>query len=447
MKRFMRSPRFNILILFVLIIGSGCTLIERPQARKAQEEWPSYGRDPGGMRHSPLPQITRRNVSQLQIAWTYRIGEFHTSLGQQLKSKAAFEATPIMIDGTLYFSTPTDRVIALDAATGHQLWVHDPQIQANRNYSEVTSRGVACWVDPRPHRGNRIFLGTIDGRLIALHAATGKRVHEFGTDGAINLLDGLGAADPGQYQVTSPPSLIGNVLVVGSSIGDNRGVRLERGVVRGFDARTGRPLWSWDPIPRNPNDHGYETWLGPSAHHTGAANAWAPLSVDPVRGLVFVPTSAPIPDYFGGERLGKNLHANCVVALRAATGELVWSFQTVHHDLWDYDVPMQPVLLEIKKDHRQIPAVVVGTKSGHLFVLHRETGQPVFPIVEQETPASDVPGESTWPTQPFPEKLPLLGAPSRRSTSKPGCSIGNSPLGLCSIQDCIQTPPVGARSI
>ncbi|HYO30284.1 MAG TPA: PQQ-binding-like beta-propeller repeat protein, partial [Thermomicrobiales bacterium] len=197
--------------------------------------------------------------------------------------------------------------------------------------------------------------------------------------------------------------------VVGSAIGDNRAVESERGIVRAFDARTGEQRWSWDPIPRAPGDPGYATWNGPVAHRSGGANAWPPISADPARGLVFVPTSAASPDYYGGERRGTNLFANSVVALEAATGEPVWHFQTVHHDIWDYDVPMQPILFDLERDGTAVPAVAVGTKQGHLFVLHRETGEPLFPVEERPVPQTDVPGEETWPAQPFPAQLPVFG--------------------------------------
>jgi quinoprotein glucose dehydrogenase len=370
-------------------------------------EWPAYGREPGGMRHAPLTQIDRQNVADLRVAWTYHTGELTTYAGTDLAGKAAFEATPLMVDGTLYLSTPTNRVIALDAATGAERWVFDPRVDRSRGYSEVTSRGVATWTDGDGSR--RIYAGTIDGRLIALDAATGRPRADFGRDGVVDLTIGVGVVEPGAYQVTSPPAIVGDLVVVGSSIGDNRAVESERGIVRAYDARTGAMSWSWDPIPRQPAGPAYETWRGPLAHKTGAANAWAPISADPARDLVFVPTSAPSPDYYGGERLGENLYANCVVALRASTGERIWHFQTVHHDLWDFDVPMQPALIDLERDGQAVPAVAVGTKAGHLFVLHRETGEPLFPIAEQPVPQSDVPGEETWPTQPFPTQLPLFG--------------------------------------
>jgi quinoprotein glucose dehydrogenase len=376
-------------------------------------EWPCYGRDPGGMRHSPLTQLTRQNVSQLTVAWVYHTRELETYKGTVLARKAAFEATPLMVEGTLFLSTPTNRVIALDASTGAERWVFDPKLNLRKNYSEVTSRGVAMWLDMKQQAGRpkqrRIFVGTIDGTLIGLDAATGRPLDDFGNHGTIDLKVGVGPARQGQYQVTSPPAVIGDLVVVGSSIGDNYAVKDARGVVRAYDARTGKLRWSWDPIPRKPGEPGYETWGGPIAHETGAANAWPPSSVDVERDLVFVPTTAPSPDYYGGQRVGKNECANAVVALRGSTGELVWYFQTVHHDLWDYDTPMEPVLMTLEQRGKQVPAVSVGTKSGHIFVLHRETGKPLSPVEERPVPQSDVPGEQTWPTQPFPIKLPVFG--------------------------------------
>ncbi|HZN66022.1 MAG TPA: pyrroloquinoline quinone-dependent dehydrogenase [Tepidisphaeraceae bacterium] len=380
-------------------------------APPAPGEWPCYGRDPGGMRYSPLTQVNRRNVSQLRVAWTYRTGELATYEGTEAARKAAFEATPIMAGGVLYFSTPSNRVIALDAGTGRERWVYDPKVDLRREYSELTSRGVSTWVDGRTGR-RRIYEGTIDGRLICLDAADGKPCEDFGGNGQVDLKQGVGPVAPGMYQVTSPPAVIGDLVVVGSSIADNRTVEDARGVVRAFDARTGEQRWSWDPIPRRPGEKGYDTWRGPLAHGTGAANAWAPISVDAARDLVFVPTSSPSPDYYGGERLGDNLYANSVVALRGLSGKVVWGFQAVHHDLWDFDIPMQPVLFELRRGgdgSRPVPAVAFGTKMGHVFVLHRETGEPLFPVEERPVPASDVPGEAASPTQPFPAKLPLLG--------------------------------------
>ena len=221
-----------------------------------ESEWPAYGRDPGGMRHSPFTQITAANVSRIQVAWMYQTGELATYEGTDVGEKAAFEATPLMLDGTLYLSTPTNRVIALDAATGRERWVFDPQLDRGREYSEVTSRGVAAWTDaaiaPGAPAARRLFLDTLDGRLIALDASSGELVPEFGDGGTIDLTQGVGRVEPGEYQVTSPPAVIGDLVIVGSAIGDNRAVESERGVVRAYDARTGEMRWNWDPIPRAP---------------------------------------------------------------------------------------------------------------------------------------------------------------------------------------------------
>lgn len=250
----------------------------------------------------------------------------------------------------------------------------------------------------------RIFVATIDARLLALDALTGAPCDDFGQNGQVDLTHSirLGIWGHGNYQVTSPPAVIGSLIVIGSSIGDNVTAEMPRGVVRAYDARTGALRWSWDPIPHDAADPARATWGGDSWRWTGAANAWAPLSADLERGLVFVPTSSPSPDFYGGERLGANRYANSVVALRSETGEVAWHFQVVHHDLWDYDVPAQPTLVTLTREGEAIPAVAVATKMGHLFVLDRRTGPPLFPVEERPVPSSTVPGEETSPTQPFP---------------------------------------------
>ena len=383
-----------LLIICFLINASVKTIA----VSKPDGDWPAYGRDGGGTRYSPLAQINRGNVKNLKIAWQYQTGA--ASEKGETARKSAFEATPILVDGTLYLSTPFNRVIALDPETGKEKWTYDPKIDLTKGYSEVTSRGVSTWVDRNARR--RIYAATIDARLIALDAASGQLCKDFGQDGQVDLTRDVRLVDRGDYQVTSPPAVIGDLLIVGSTLGDNRGVELERGVVRAYDARTGKLHWSWDPIPKSVDDPARKTWEGESAMRTGAANAWSIISVDPERNLVFVPTSSPSPDYYGGERKGSNLYANSVVALRASTGKIVWHFQVVHHDLWDYDVASQPVLITLKRNGRNVPAVAVGTKIGHLFVLHRETGKPLFPVEERPVPPSTVAGEEASPTQPFP---------------------------------------------
>ena len=397
----------------VVLICMGCAALLRGD-RSLPDEWPTYGNDPGGTRYSPLTQIDRANVASLRVAWTYRTGERG---GAPPYAHVAFEATPLMLDGTLYLSTPYNRVIALDAETGAERWAWDAKVDPSRRLAIATSRGVSAWLDGAASRSvacrRRIFVGTIDARLIALDAGSGTPCADFGRGGTVDLKEGIKVIDRACcYQVTSPPAVVNGLVVVGSSIGDNRTVETERGVVRAYDARTGALRWSWDPIPTRESDPARATWAGDSWRRTGAANVWSVMSVDAERGLVFVPTSSPSPDHYGGERIGANRYANSVVALRAATGEVVWDFQVVHHDLWDYDVPAQPVLVTVSRGGKPVPAVVVATKMGHLFVLHRETGAPLFPVEERGVPRSPVPGEDASPTQPFPIR-PRALAPSR----------------------------------
>ena len=395
MENKMRTARFlPARILRAAALGSAsawCAATVFAQT-KADSGWPSYGNDAGGMRYSPAVQINRGNVAMLKVAWTYRTGANDTPT--KLLRKAAFEATPILVEGRLFLSTPYNHVIALHPGTGAKLWEYDPGVNLNQNYSEVSSRGVSAWVDSAAKAGSscrlRIFEGTLDARLIALDGETGKLCPDFGLSGTVDLnKDAATQTDwTGGYQVTSPPAVYGDLVIVGSSIADNWRVDTGRGMVRAFDARTGRLRWTWDPIP----------WALTTRPHSGAGNAWGVLSVDAEHGLVFVPTGSAAPDYFGGIRKGDDKWANSVVALRASTGELVWGFQVVHHDLWDYDVASQPVLFQWKDG---TPAVVINTKMGHVFVLNRLTGAPLLPVEEKRVPQSDVPGEETWPTQPF----------------------------------------------
>jgi len=384
-------------------------------AQGAPSDWSAYGGDPGGTRYSPLAQITPANVRKLRVAWTFRTGELGKGVTDWMRS--AFEATPILYRGILYFTTPSTNVVAVDAATGSLRWRHDSHNDDRLRYSDGVSRGVSLWVDASKAEGAecqaRIYAATLDGRLLALDAATGKPCRDFGDQGVVDLLQGVRFADkPGSswrdYLVTSPPAVLDDKIVLGSSVGDNRGVSLELGTVRAFDARSGRLLWSWDPIPRDPADPVYKEWSPEGAKVTGAANAWAPLSADPARHLVFVPTGSASPDFFGGERPGDDRWADSVVALDANTGRLVWGRQLIHHNLWDYDTASQPTLVELTHDGRHIPAVIQANKTGFLYTLDRETGAPIFPIVERPVPRDAVPGETPSPTQPYPLAPPAL---------------------------------------
>jgi quinoprotein glucose dehydrogenase len=382
--------------------------------------WPTYGNDPGGTRYSPARQIDRGNVAQLKVAWTYRTGAL--PYDEDLDKKAAFEATPILIDGKLFLSTPYDHVIALNAVSGTKLWEFDPKLEHPHGFSEVTSRGVSAWRDESAKAGKgqacawRIFIGTLDARLIALDSETGRPCLDFGTGGEVDLTTDVKMRDPGDYQVTSAPAIYKDLVITGSSEGDNRAVTLERGIVRAFDVRTGKLRWTWDPIA---------PWAYQNTPRTGAGNAWSTLSVDAPRDLVFIPTGSASPDYYGGFRKGDNKWANSVVALRASTGEFVWGFQVVHHDLWDYDVASQPTLFAWKDG---TPAIAITTKMGRVFVLNRLTGAPLLPVEERSVLKSGIPGEESWPTQPasaislVPEKLSVEDAWGKDDREKQWCA-------------------------
>jgi quinoprotein glucose dehydrogenase len=396
-----------------LWIGLVAALALAPGALRAAEEpgdWPYYGGDEFGQRFSPVDEITRENVAQLQVAWTYRSGELGAGFAK--RNSMAFEATPIHIEGTLYLSTPTNIVIALDAATGHERWRYDPRVDRTVHYAEATSRGVSYWAASGAHEATacseRIFEGTLDARLIAIDAHSGRLCADFGQGGSVDLRAGQRIRDAADYLVTSPPAIYHDFVIVGLAIGDNRAVDVERGVVRAYDARTGALRWTWDPIPASSSDPAYVEWNTSAAARTGAANAWSIMSVDPARGLVFIPTGSASPDFYGGERLGSNRHADSLVALNAATGALVWQQQLVHHDLWDFDVAAQPVLIELERSSGVVSAVLQATKTGLLFVFDRETGAPVLGLRERPVPRGGVPGEQPWPTQPFPIAPPPL---------------------------------------
>lgn len=392
-------------VLFVALCSVQALPIGHAPLAGQEIGWRANGGDVHGTRYSRAAVITRDNVERLGVAWTYRTGEAEPRFAT--RKPASFEATPLVDDGTMYVGTPLGRVIALDAATGRELWVFDPEIRRDIEYGDFASRGVSLWIDeaaePDDECKRTIFVATAQSQLFAIDARDGRPCSTFGDDGMVDLTKGLRIApfEPAAYTVTSPPVVVNGLVVTGSSIGDNTRPDLPSGEVRAFDARTGALVWSWDPIPQDARDPAFGEWGGPAAHGTGTANAWSVLAADPERDLVFVPTGSAAPDYYGGLRLGDNRYANSIVALRASTGELVWSFQTVHHDLWDYDNAAPPALVTIRRDGEEIPAVLQATKTGMLFVLHRETGAPLFPVEERSVPASNIPGEQASPTQPF----------------------------------------------
>jgi quinoprotein glucose dehydrogenase len=348
--------------------------------------------------YSPLAQIRPDNVARLELAWTYRTGEPLVALAGGGRPPA-FEATPVYAFGLLYIGTPYGKVVALEPETGKERWAFDAKIPRDANFGDFANRGVSVWADAKQAAGpcrERVFFASIDARLFALDARTGAACSDFGRQGVVDLKTGLrrGPEYLGEYEQTSPPAVIDDLVVVGSAIADNHRADSVTGEVRAFDARSGALRWTFDPLPDDPE--------------AGGANAWSRIVTDPERHLVFVPTGSPSPDYYGGLRKGDNRFANSVVALRAATGAVAWHFQTVHHDLWDYDVATPPALFTTARDGRERAGVAVGSKTGHLFLLDRETGAPLFPVEERPVPASDVPGETAALTQPFPTLPPAL---------------------------------------
>jgi quinoprotein glucose dehydrogenase len=366
-----------------------CSALAARAEPPATAGWPVTGGDAGGARFSPLADIDRSNVGSLEVVWTYHHGDFYD--GGWLPD-TAMETTPIVVDGRLIFTTPMNRVIALDPETGAELWKFDPEIDTDRRFANmIINRGVGYWPGAEP----RVFLATLDARLIALDAATGKPVASFGANGEVDLTRGIAPlTDPWEYNVTSPPLVVGDVVVVGSSIADLVRAKSPPGDVRAYDAKTGALRWTFKTLMR-PEDG-------------GLANVWSTMSADPERGLVYLPVSTVGPDFYGHDRPGDNLYSDSLVAVRAQTGERVWHFQTVHHGLFDYDLAAQPNLVRVTRAGVPRDAVAQATKTGFVFVFDRATGEPLFPIEERPAPPSDVPGEHASPTQPVPLAPPPL---------------------------------------
>jgi quinoprotein glucose dehydrogenase len=370
------------------------------------QEWTVYGGDPGGSKASPLTDINRDNVAKLAVAWEWQpddkpLDEFGTRPGN-------FQNTPLMIDNVLYVSTQYNRVVALDAETGAQKWAFDPKAYADGqppNGTGFVHRGLAAW---RDNGKLRLFLNS-RYRLICLDAATGQPVETFGTKGTVDLSQGLvWRIEKKHYTQTSPPVVYKDLVILGNGVGDRLVYKNDPpGDIRAFDARTGKQVWSFHTIPQR-GEFGHETWQEGSTLYTGHTNAWAPMSLDASRGLLYAPVGTPSNDLYGGNRLGEGLFGETLLCLDANTGQRKWHYQLVHHGLWDYDPPSPPNLVTITVDGRRIDAVVQITKQGFAFVFDRVTGRPVWPIEERPVPKSDVPGEIAWPTQPFPTKPPAF---------------------------------------
>ena len=409
-------------IWFILGLGKnldidGNAKIVRPIPDDVGNSWTAYGGDNFGNRFSKADQITPDNIEELSITWTFRTGALDNQSADIIK-RSAFESTPILVEGNLVFCTQFNQVIAIDPGTGKEQWRFDPKIPTDgRPANQFTCRGVSYWHDANPSEAalcnSRLLMGTVDSRLIALDAKTGALCTDFGQlegeAGQVHIEPSISLRWPGEFQITSAPAIIGNRVITGSAIGDNLRTKAPLGTVHAFDVRTGERQWVFNPIPQNPADPANDSWSGDSAKLTGHANVWSTIAVDEARGLIFLPTSSPSPDYYGGNRIGDNRYANSVVALNAETGEVVWHFQTVHHDLWDYDLPSQPGLYQVWRDNKAHDVVAQVTKTGLVFVLDRDTGKPFLPIEERGVPQlGAVDGEVLSPAQPFPTLTPPI---------------------------------------
>lgn len=412
------------LLTGLTIVGALSTCAE-PKGR-GMVEWPAYGGDPGGMKYSPIADIHRSNVNRLTLAWTWETGE--QPIAESDSTKAArpglFQTTPIMVNDTLYLSTPFNRVVALDPSTGTKHWEYDPGAYRAGQPSNGTGfvhRGVAMWSDGSERR---IFINS-RWRLIALDAATGKPVTSFGAEGEIDLTSDLSRSiEKRHYTNTSPPVVWRDVVIVGNGVGDRLVYKNDPpGDIQAFDVRTGKRLWRFKTVPEA-GEFGNDTWENDSWRYVGHTNVWAPFTVDTARGYVYLPVGTPSNDWYGGRRLGANLYGESILCLNAQTGERVWHFQIAHHGLWDYDLPAPPNLVTLQVADSSVDAVVVPTKQGFVFAFDRVSGRPLWPIEERAVPASDVPGERAWPTQPF----PTLPAPVALQGFGPNDVIDYTPL-------------------
>ncbi len=366
------------------------------QQTDAYTSWAVYLGDNTSSHYSILNQINRDNVAQLDVAWTYHTGDGDAN------GRTQIQCNPIIIDTVLYATSPRVKVLALHAATGEEIWTFDPFEAGAVQEGPGVNRGVVYWGGDAEHEAR--ILMTAGSKLFALDARTGQPVGSFGTEGSVDLHDGLDRDVTGLSVGARTPGIIyKNLLIQGTSVSE--GPASAPGHIRAYDVRTGEIAWIFHTIP-HPGEYGYETWPEDAYERIGGANAWSGLSLDVERGIVFLPTGSAAFDFWGGNRAGENLFANSILALDAETGERIWHYQTVRHDIWDRDLPAAPNLVTVEHDGRRIDAVAQITKSGHVFLLDRETGEPLFPVEERSFPTSDLNGEATWPTQPIPTKPP-----------------------------------------
>ena len=356
-------------------------------------DWPTYLGDRANSHYSALKQINTRNVTELQIAWTYSAG------GARPDGRSQIQCNPLIVAGVLYGTSPQSVLFALDAATGKELWRFNPLRGGGDHQALGVNRGVGYWADGEDRR----ILYSAGQYLHAVNALDGKLIASFGAEGRVNLKDGLGRDASQLYVIATTPGIVfRDLIIMGSRVAEGPGPAAP-GHIRAYDIRTGKLAWIFHTIP-HPGEVGYETWPPEAWKSIGGANCWAGMALDEKRGIVFVPTGSAAFDFWGGNRLGQNLFANCLLALDAASGKRLWHYQFVHHDLWDRDPPAPPNLLTVKRNGKSVDAVAQVTKSGHVFVFNRETGEPLFPIEERVVPPSDLQGESAWPTQPIPVK-------------------------------------------
>ena len=375
--------------------------------------WPTYAGAEGGTRYSPLNQINRSNVEELEIAWIYNAG--HLERAPQLRPMVGFQVTPILLPEEagrhLVLCDPLNRIMALDPATGEERWLFDPEIDLRPFAGRFNCRGVTHWRDPEAGEADacahRLILATNDRRLVAVDARSGKPCEGFGENGFVDVTPIILELQPANQlltmQLNSPAAVVNGVIIVGGTADKFKDASSMNGAVRAFSARTGEHLWTFDTLIRESADDSES-----SAWHVGGANAWINMSWDSERDLVFIPTASPAPNFYGGKRPGDNLYANSVIVLRAATGELVWHFQVLHHDLWDWDLPTNPILAEITRDGEKVPVAMQLTKQGMIFTFHRYTGEPFFEIEERPVPTDGLPEDDVSPTQPFPVRPPPL---------------------------------------
>lgn len=380
-----------ILFVYVLAIqGAVEYSLDSSQNQPDKKEWRAHGGDKAFTNYSSLDQINRSNVDNLERQWTYNTGD--------ARDNSTISHNPIIIDGIMYLMTPSHKAVAVEADTGDEIWSFDPEVVAGSN------RGLTYWEDESGNNG-RIFISS-GSLLFALDAKTGNVITEFGTEGHVDISTGLDREGDLSVRLGSPGVTYEDLLIIGSAVGEGPEPTAP-GHIRAYNVRTGEREWIFHTIP-HPGEFGYETWPEDAWKNAGGANAWGGVSLDEERGIVFAATGSPAYDFHGGDRHGKNLFGNSVIALNASTGERIWHFQTVHHDLWDYDLPAPPSLITVEQNGKEIDAVAQPSKTGHVFVFNRETGDPIFPVVERPVPQTDLEGEETWPTQPFPVKPPPI---------------------------------------